>query len=82
MPSEGTACVRGIDMWTEPLKAAHLGVLLDGVHLFDKLTGERLISGYLHGIDKETVASRVKRPAHRNGPDRRCGSCRCHSPPV
>ena len=63
MPSEGTAYVRGIDMWTEPLKAkAHLGVLPDGVHLFDKLTGEQLItySGYLHGIDKETVASRVK----------------------
>ena len=63
MPSEGTAYVRGIDMWADPLKAkAHLGVLPDGVHLFDKLTGEQLItySGYLHGIDKETVASRVK----------------------
>ena len=63
MPSEGTAYVRGVDMWAEPLKAkAHLGVLPDGVHLFDKLTGEQLItySGYLHGIDKETVASRVK----------------------
>ena len=63
MTSEGTAYVRGIDMWTDPLKAkAHLGVLPDGVHLFDKLTGEQLItySGYLHGIDKETVASRVK----------------------
>ena len=62
-PIEGTAYVRGIDMWTDPLKAkAHLGVLPDGVHLFDKLTGEQLItySGYLHGIDKETVASRVK----------------------
>lgn len=63
MPSEGAAYVRGIDMWADPLKAkAHLGVLPDGVHLFDKLTGEQLItySGYLHGIDKETVASRVK----------------------
>lgn len=62
-PTDGTALIRGIDMWAEPLKAkAHLGVLPDGVHLFDKLTGEQLItySGYLHGIDKETVASRVK----------------------
>lgn len=62
-PTEGTALIRGIDMWAEPLKAkGHLGVLPDGVHLFDKLTGEQLItySGYLHGIDKETVASRVK----------------------
>lgn len=62
-PTEGTALIRSIDMWADPLKAkAHLGVLPDGVHLFDKLTGEQLItySGYLHGIDKETVASRVK----------------------
>ena len=62
-PTEGTALIRGIDMWAEPLKAkGHLGVLPDGVHLFDKLTGGQLItySGYLHGIDKETVASRVK----------------------
>lgn len=62
-PTEGTALIRGIDMWAQPLKAkGHLGVLPDGVHLFDKLTGEQLItySGYLHGIDKETVASRVK----------------------
>ena len=62
-PTEGTALIRGIDMWADPLKAkTHLGVLPDGVHLFDKLTGEQLItySGYLHGIDKETVASRVK----------------------
>ena len=62
-PTEGTALIRGIDMWADPLKAkAHLGVLPDGVHLFDKLTGEQLItySGYLHGIDKETVAPRVK----------------------
>ena len=62
-PTEGTALIRGIDMWADPLMAkAHLGVLPDGVHLFDKLTGEQLItySGYLHGIDKETVASRVK----------------------
>ena len=62
-PTEGTALIRGIDMWADPLKAkAHLGVLPDGVHLFDKLTGEQLItySGYLHGSEKETVASRVK----------------------
>ena len=33
-PNEGTAYVRGIDMWTDPLKAkAHLGVLPDVVHI-------------------------------------------------
>ena len=61
-PDEGTAYIRGIDMWTNPLEAKkQLGVLPDGVYLFDKLTGEQLItySGYLHGLDKDTVATRA-----------------------
>lgn len=61
-PTEGTAIICGTNMWEDPLEAKkHLGVLPDGVHLFDKLTGEQLItySGYLHGIDKKTVAERT-----------------------
>lgn len=61
-PTEGAALIKGINMWQHPLEAKrHLGVLPDGVHLFDKLTGEQLItySGYLHGIDKNTVAERT-----------------------
>lgn len=38
-----------------------MGVLPDGVYLFDKLTGEQLITyaGRLHGLDKATVAERT-----------------------
>ena len=38
-----------------------LGVLPDGVRLFDRLTGEQLITyaGLLQGLDRETVAERT-----------------------
>ena len=61
-PTEGMAFINGVDMWQAPLEAKkHLGVLPDGVPLFDRLTGEQLItySGYLHGLDKATVAERT-----------------------
>ena len=61
-PTEGMVFINGVDMWQAPLEAKkHLGVLPDGVHLFDRLTGEQLItySGYLHGLDKATVAERT-----------------------
>ncbi|MDO5750787.1 MAG: ABC transporter ATP-binding protein [Rothia sp. (in: high G+C Gram-positive bacteria)] len=61
-PSMGTALISGVDMWAQPLEAKRLlGVLPDGVHLFDKLSGEQLVtySGYLHGLDKATVAQRT-----------------------
>ena len=61
-PTEGMAFINGVDMWQAPLEVKkHLGVLPDGVHLFDRLTGEQLItySGYLHGLDKATVAERT-----------------------
>ena len=61
-PTEGMAFINGVDMWQAPLEdKKHLGVLPDGVHLFDRLTGEQLItySGYLHGLDKATVAERT-----------------------
>ena len=61
-PTEGMAFINEVDMWQAPLEAKkHLGVLPDGVHLFDRLTGEQLItySGYLHGLDKATVAERT-----------------------
>ena len=44
-PTEGMAFINGVDMWQAPLEAKkHLGVLPDGVHLFDRLTGEQLIT--------------------------------------
>ncbi|UVJ38217.1 ABC transporter ATP-binding protein [Arthrobacter sp. CJ23] len=61
-PDFGTALVHGIDVWSRPLEAKRLmGVLPDGVRLFDRLTGEQLVSyaGLLRGMDRGTVRSRV-----------------------
>ena len=61
-PDFGTAFVHGVDVWAHPLEAKKLmGVLPDGVRLFDRLTGEQLITyaGLLRGMDREVVASRV-----------------------
>jgi ABC-2 type transport system ATP-binding protein len=61
-PDFGTAVVHGVDVWARPLEAKKLmGILPDGVRLFDRLTGEQLVSyaGLLRGMDKEVVAARV-----------------------
>ncbi|MBT2250040.1 ABC transporter ATP-binding protein [Arthrobacter sp. BHU FT2] len=61
-PDFGTALVHGVDVWARPLEAKKLmGILPDGVRLFDRLTGEQLITyaGLLRGMDKDVVASRV-----------------------
>ncbi|OMH24198.1 ABC transporter [Tersicoccus phoenicis] len=61
-PTEGSVLVRGTDVWAAPLQAKRmLGVLPDGVRLFDRLTGEQLVTyaGLLRGMDRATVAERV-----------------------
>lgn len=61
-PTQGQVHISGIDVWTHPLEAKkRLGVLPDGVYLFDRLTGEQLITyaGRLHGLDADTVAART-----------------------
>jgi ABC-2 type transport system ATP-binding protein len=61
-PDFGTAAVHGVDVWQRPLEAKRLmGILPDGVRLFDRLTGEQLITyaGLLRGMDRNTVATRV-----------------------
>ncbi|GAA1341376.1 ABC transporter ATP-binding protein [Arthrobacter roseus] len=61
-PDSGQACVHGVDVWVHPLKAKKLmGILPDGVRLFDRLSGEQLVtySGLLRGMDRETVKERV-----------------------
>ncbi|MDS2172567.1 ABC transporter ATP-binding protein [Nesterenkonia sp. CL21] len=60
-PDQGAAEVGGIDVWERPLAAKRrMGVLADGVVLFDRLTGEQLVTyaGLLRGMDRETVAQR------------------------
>lgn len=60
-PDTGTALIHGIDMWRHPAQAKPLvGVLPDGLHTFDRLTGGELISyaGLMRGLDKATVKKR------------------------
>lgn len=61
-PTAGTVQIDGINVWENPQSAkSKIGVLPDGVFLFDKLTGEQLITyaGLLHGLDRATVAQRT-----------------------
>lgn len=62
-PTAGQVLVGGLDVWANPLDAKRrVGVLPDGVRLFDKLTGEQLLTyaGRLHGLEKATVAERTR----------------------
>ena len=62
-PDFGTAQVLGTDMWNDTVAAKRLlGVLPDGVRLFDRLSGAQLITyaGLLRGLDRDTVATRVE----------------------
>ncbi len=61
-PDSGTVSVLGHDVWTDPVAAKRLlGVLPDGLRLFDRLTGLQLVtySGLLRGMDRDTVVSRA-----------------------
>ncbi|MGG5171640.1 ABC transporter ATP-binding protein [Pseudarthrobacter sp. J1738] len=61
-PDIGQAFVLGTDVWQKPLEAKRLlGVLPDGVRLFDRLTGEQLVtySGLLRGMERDVVAQRT-----------------------
>jgi ABC-2 type transport system ATP-binding protein len=60
-PDFGSVHVHGVDLWREPAVAKPmLGVLPDGLHTFDRLTGAELISyaGLLRGMDPPTVRER------------------------
>ena len=62
-PDAGTAAVHGVDVWSDPLQAKSLlGVLADGVRLFDRLSGRQLVtySGRLRGMAADDVATRTE----------------------
>lgn len=62
-PDFGSAHVHGTDIWADPVAGKRqLGVLPDGVRLFDRLTGAQLITyaGLLRGMDRDTVAERTQ----------------------
>ncbi len=61
-PDAGQVWIHGQDVWQDLVAAKSLvGVLSDGVRLFDRLTGEQLVtySGLLSGMDRDTVKVRV-----------------------
>ncbi|WFP17700.1 ABC transporter ATP-binding protein [Citricoccus muralis] len=62
-PDHGKVWVHGIEVWEQPGAAKRImGVLADGVRLFDRLSGEQLVtySGLLRGMDRELVAERTR----------------------
>ena len=62
-PDSGSAHVLGIDVWADPVAAkARIGVLPDGLRVFDRLTGRQLVTyaGLLRGMDRTMVHERVE----------------------
>ncbi|WP_373368105.1 ABC transporter ATP-binding protein [Kineococcus rubinsiae] len=61
-PDTGRAVVLGEDLWQDPVRAKRrLGVLPDGVRLFDRLSGLELVryTGLLRGLPRDVVESRA-----------------------
>lgn len=61
-PDGGTAVVLGADVWRDPQAAkARMGVLPDGVRMFDRLTGAELLryTGLLRGMPEADVVARA-----------------------
>jgi ABC-2 type transport system ATP-binding protein len=62
-PDAGQAFVLGHDVWADPVRAkALLGVLPDGVRMFDRLTGAELLAftGLLRGMPAAEVDARAR----------------------
>jgi ABC-2 type transport system ATP-binding protein len=61
-PDAGTVRVHGVDVWADPVAAKRMiGNLADGVRLFDRLTGEQLITytAMMFGVAREDISPRV-----------------------
>jgi len=61
-PDGGSAHVLGADVWRDPVAAkARMGVLPDGVRMFDRLTGAELLryTGLLRGMAEADVTARA-----------------------
>ncbi|WP_353354394.1 ABC transporter ATP-binding protein [Intrasporangium sp. DVR] len=62
-PDAGHVFVLGHDVWADPVTAKRLlGILPDGLRVFDRLTGLQLIvyAGLLHGISREVARQRAE----------------------
>lgn len=61
-PDAGQVFVSGVDVWANPAAVkARIGVLPDGLRLFDRLSGRELLTytGLLRGLDKKVIAERT-----------------------
>jgi ABC-2 type transport system ATP-binding protein len=61
-PDAGSVQVHGVDVWQDPVAAKRMiGNLADGVRLFDRLTGEQLITytAMMFGVPRTEIARRV-----------------------
>lgn len=61
-PDSGRVIMAGADVWTDPVQAkTKMGVLPDGLRLFERLSGPELLSylGRLRGLRAEVVAARA-----------------------
>lgn len=61
-PDAGRAWVHGVEVWARPVEAKRMiGNLPDGVRLFDRLTGEQLITytAMMFGVPRGEIAARV-----------------------
>lgn len=61
-PDAGTSQIMGHDVWSDTVRAKQLvGILPDGLRLFDRLSGLELIcySGLLRGMDRALVTERA-----------------------
>lgn len=61
-PDSGRVILAGVDVWSDPVMAkTKMGVLPDGLRLFERLSGPELLSylGRLRGIPADVVAARA-----------------------
>ena len=61
-PDDGRVIVAGVDVWADPPTAkARMGVLPDGLRLFERLSGPELLSylGRLRGMPADVVTARA-----------------------
>ena len=69
-PDAGQAIICGFDMWHDPIPAkAAMGLLADGLPVFDRLTGEEYLQylGALRGIPEADLAPRISELLHALG---------------
>ncbi|PSK97031.1 ABC-2 type transport system ATP-binding protein [Murinocardiopsis flavida] len=62
-PSAGEVSILGADVWADPVRTkARIGVLPEGVRLFDRLSGRELLlyTGGLRGLGADAVAQRAE----------------------